>query len=198
MDKKKLAAKILSVVSKIEAVKKSGYNSHHKYQYSTESDFIEAVRQQLIDEKILVLTSVEEVSKDNTITTVRTKHIFIDTESGEQFEVFSAGQGADSQDKGVYKAITGAMKYFVSKSFMIETQDDPENDGANPSYVKNAKTASNKTSFTKSSPVKNSGSMRNRMMTGKPSNVTSITKSTVSEVEDIDEQFEESDEAVEY
>jgi len=31
------------------------------------------------------------------------------------------------------------MKYFLSQLFMVETGDDPENDGANPSYVKKTK-----------------------------------------------------------
>ena len=33
-------------------------------------------------------------------------------------------------DKGLYKAITGANKYFLFKLFQIETGDDPERDTA--------------------------------------------------------------------
>jgi len=60
--------------------------------------------------------------------TVRTKHVFRDAESGETAEVFGTGCGEDAGDKAVYKAITGAMKYFVSKNFLISTGDDPEKD----------------------------------------------------------------------
>lgn len=134
-----LYKKLLKVMKKIEVIKKSGLNSHHGYQYSTEADFIEAVRQHLLDEDIIVLTSVEECSKEGSLTTVKTKHVFVDTENGQNHVVYSYGTGQDSQDKGVYKAITGAMKYFISKSFMIETQDDPESDGANTSYTKGNK-----------------------------------------------------------
>ncbi len=38
------------------------------------------------------------------------------------------GQGLDNADKGYYKAYTGAVKYFLMKTFMISTGDDPELD----------------------------------------------------------------------
>ena len=131
-----LAKKLLKVMQGVKVIKKSGYNSHHKYQYSTEADFIEAVRELLLDNGVIVLTSVIGTEKEGSLTTVKTEHTFICTDTGQNYVVHSFGQGSDSQDKGVYKAVTGAMKYFISKSFMIETQDDPENDGANTSYTK--------------------------------------------------------------
>ena len=39
-----------------------------------------------------------------------------------------AGAGADTGDKGVYKSMTGAEKYFLMKTFLIATGDDPEAD----------------------------------------------------------------------
>lgn len=36
------------------------------------------------------------------------------------------GQGVDSGDKGIYKAITGANKYFIYKLLNLPTGDDPE------------------------------------------------------------------------
>lgn len=139
-----LYKKMLKVMKKIKVIQKSGVNSHHKYQYSTEADFIEAVRQHLLDEGVIVLTSVEDCTKEGSLTTVKTKHMFVDTENGQNHTVFSYGTGQDSQDKGVYKAITGSMKYFISKSFMIETQDDPEGDVVNTSYTKGSGKADTK------------------------------------------------------
>lgn len=140
----KLYAKILNVVSKMETIEKSGYNQHQKYAYSTEEDLVSAIRALLIDNKLLVLTSSEtkEVQKLNKsdknsangfketlLTVVNTKHKFIDTETGEFEEVTSTGTGWDDTDKGSFKAITGAFKYFISKNFLVPSKDDAENDG---------------------------------------------------------------------
>jgi hypothetical protein len=38
------------------------------------------------------------------------------------------GEGQDAGDKGPYKAMTGAQKYALMKTFMIPTGDDPEAD----------------------------------------------------------------------
>lgn len=142
-----LFRKLMNVVEKMENVKKSGYNSHQKYHYSTEQDLIDSVRQLLIDNKILVLTDSEtkEVvkigkpqldknganvgTKESLVTVVNTRHTFCDIETGYTYNIQSTGTGWDETDKGSFKAITGAMKYFLSKNFLVPGEDDAENDG---------------------------------------------------------------------
>lgn len=137
-----LFRKLLNVVEKMENVKKSGYNSHQKYYYSTEQDLIDSVRQLLIDNKVLILTDSEtkevvKISKpdakgnpkESLVTVVNTRHTFCDIESGYTYNIQSTGTGWDETDKGSFKAITGAMKYFISKNFLVPGEDDAENDG---------------------------------------------------------------------
>jgi len=50
------------------------------------------------------------------------------------------GQGADKGDKGVYKAITGAKKYFIANLFLIPTDDDPEGNDDYEKQMKNLQT----------------------------------------------------------
>lgn len=143
-NKAQLYGKILHVVSKMEAIEKSGYNNHQKYSYSTEEDLVNAIRALLIEKKLLILTSSETKEivklnkpdknsssglKETLVTVVNTKHKLIDTETGEFEEVSSTGTGWDDTDKGSFKAITGAMKYFIGKNFMVPSKDDAENDG---------------------------------------------------------------------
>lgn len=136
-----LVTKLANILGEIGKVPKSGRNTFHNYDYVTENDLVYAVRDKLSAAGIFVFTSVEsqshEVFKDtgrdgqektSLLTTVTTKHTFVDGETGEQFSVLSQGQGSDVGDKGGYKAITGAMKYFLYKCFMIPTGDDPEAD----------------------------------------------------------------------
>jgi hypothetical protein len=137
-----LFRKIFTVVGKLENVKKSGYNSHQKYSYSTEQDLIDSVRQLLIDNQILILTDSEtkevvKISKpdgkgnvkESLVTVVNTRHTFCDVETGYTYNLQSTGTGWDETDKGSFKAITGAMKYFISKNFLVPGEDDAENDG---------------------------------------------------------------------
>lgn len=132
----KLAAKLAKILGDIGKVEKTGTNEHFKYKYLTESALVYAVRGRLAEAGVFVFTSVEsqavmivgEEGNKTGLTTVTTRHTFVDGESGESFEVLSQGQGMDNGDKGGYKAVTGAMKYFLYKSFMIPTDDDPEAD----------------------------------------------------------------------
>lgn len=154
MDEIKLKAelfqKLLRVMSAVERVTKTGRNEGQGYQYTTEADLVEALRGELIKNKVLILTSssTKEVfklpkwdkynnkDKETLVSIVNTKHIFADTETGFTYEIEGTGSGWDDTDKGIFKAITGAMKYFMMKNFMVATEDDPENDGANPSYIR--------------------------------------------------------------
>jgi hypothetical protein len=134
-----LVAKLAKVMAETRWVEKKGRNSFFNYDYAKESDILDAVRTKLADHGIFVFTSIESTDFKETgkrtrdgspvnLVFVKTKHTFWDGETGETIEVFGSGCGEDSGDKGIYKAITGAMKYFISKNFLISTGDDPEKD----------------------------------------------------------------------
>ena len=135
--KNTLIPKLVKVLGEITRLKKTGRNDFHKYDYATEADILDAVRSKLSDNGIFIFTSQESVSnrevkridknnqeKISISTSVKMKHTF--TDGSGYFEVFSFGESEDTGDKGLYKAVTGAMKYFISKNFLISTGDDPE------------------------------------------------------------------------
>jgi len=123
-----LHAKLASIMGSIERVAKDGRNDFHKYDYVTEAALMDAVRSKLAENKVMLFTSIDGVTKDGTLTTILTTFTFVDGESGEHFEIKGAGTGDDKGDKGLYKAITGAVKYMLMKNFLISTGEDPEND----------------------------------------------------------------------
>ena len=135
----KLAGKLVKILGALGSVEKKGYNASQKYAYMREVDVMEALKAQLIQEKIVMLTSSEFVDiqrkegkegKVDFVTTVKTTHTFIDSETGEQLSINSVGSGYDSTDKGASKAITAAVKYAIMKTFMISDEGaDIENDG---------------------------------------------------------------------
>lgn len=138
---KNLAGKLAKIISEIDgSVPKSGWNPIQKYAYVMESDLLDVVRKKLSEANIMVFSSVEEQEmreiklssgKMQLITNIKVKNTFVDADSGEQFSVYSMGSGADNLDKGVFKAITGAYKYFLFKNFLLSGEDDPEKDNSN-------------------------------------------------------------------
>jgi hypothetical protein len=131
---KSITTKLLNILSALKAVPKKGYNAHQKYYYMREVDVLEALKEELIKQKVILLTSskfVDIKERDKSyLTTVETTHTFVDAESGEQQVITSVGSGYDSTDKGAAKAITSAVKYAIQKTFMISDEGaDIENDG---------------------------------------------------------------------
>jgi hypothetical protein len=124
-----LYPKLAEVMAEIGRVEKRGRNDFHNYDYVTEADLIAEVRDKLAARGVMVLPSVvgdveeREITtargQSSTISTVRVAFTFVDGESGETHTCEWAGQGDDGGDKGVYKAYTGALKYFLMKTFLI-------------------------------------------------------------------------------
>lgn len=114
-------------------VAKNGRNDFHGYAYATEADVVEAVRPHMVANGLMLVPHVDNVSQDqhgntNIVVNYRLYHV-----SGEFIEFNIAASGNDKNrngvgDKGIYKALTGASKYAILKTFMLATGDDPEKD----------------------------------------------------------------------
>ncbi len=129
-----LAFKLAAILGEIGAIEKKGKNEKQNYKYIREADVVAYLRHKLSESQIFVFHSVEseEFIESVGLSKVKTRHIFVCAESGETMEVFSFGYGKDQTnsgyigDKGIYKAITGAVKYFWMKNFMLSDGNDPE------------------------------------------------------------------------
>ncbi len=134
-----LARKLAKVLSEVHRVPKNGRNNFHKYDYVYESDLVDHIRDKLAEQGVALFPSVSEHdvkemedARNRTVylTTVTLDITMIDGESGDMMTTTWVGQGLDNGDKGYYKAYTGAIKYFLLKTFLISTGDDPERDDA--------------------------------------------------------------------
>lgn len=129
-----LVMKMARVMAQVERIPKNGYNAFHKYDYVMEADLVELVRTKLAEQHIAIFPSVRDVHTEevkggrqaNYLTTVVLDITLIDGETGDSVTISWVGRGADAGEKGVYKAYTGAIKYFLMKTFLIPTGDDPE------------------------------------------------------------------------
>jgi hypothetical protein len=131
-----LNAKLVQLAEILGAVKwqKDGVNAHQKYKYISEAQYKEehgkAVRKVglIFKFEILEREFVQNISASMHLTSIKVKMAYKDPETGEIEEYLSYGDGADSGDKGLYKAETGAYKYHVSNNFHVAEYNDPEND----------------------------------------------------------------------
>lgn len=64
---------------------------------------------------------------------IETIYRFVNIEKPEEFiEITTYGDGVDSQDKAVGKAMTYADKYALLKAYKIETGEDPDQNASEP------------------------------------------------------------------
>lgn len=125
-----LVRKLAEVMAVVHRVPKNGYNSFQNYKYVMEADLSDAVRKELADRGVMVIPElVSHTRNEETfVDTVVMKFTFHDANTDETLSVTMPGTGHDKMDKACFKAITGATKYFLMKTFLIPTGDDPEAD----------------------------------------------------------------------
>jgi len=112
-----------------------GYNEHHNYGYVSIAAMIAHVRPALIAHKLFLQAEVlaQSLSEDG-IAQVTMRFTLYDTETGQKLESLWSGLGQDLArngrrgDKGLYKALSGGLKYFLQQTFLIASGDDPESE----------------------------------------------------------------------
>jgi len=70
----------------------------------------------------------ETTTKTRNVTQIKVKFKIVDVETGESEILIGFGNGADSQDKGSGKAFTYAYKTMLSKTFMLFSGEDTDNE----------------------------------------------------------------------
>lgn len=122
------------IIDEIGLVPKRGWNDHHRYWFTLDADLNAFVGPLFAKYHLVVIPRVTEVERielpgRQQLTRVKldVEIINADSEKGEdRFTVPWVGEGADTVDKGVYKAYTGGLKFFYMKLLQVSTGDDPE------------------------------------------------------------------------
>lgn len=97
-----------------------------KYKAISEEKVTSTVRESLIRNGLVIFPTEQTSSKSGNISSVNTTYKIVDVDTG-QFELLASnGEGADTQDKGVGKAMTYAYKYMLLRTFAIPTGEDPD------------------------------------------------------------------------
>ena len=123
-----LHLKIAAVMKEVQYLQKDGTIAfgQSKYRFLSETKITQSLRQSFLNHGLLVFPIDAHAEKIGNVTQVVMKYKIVDTETGEHEILAAVGQGADGQDKGGPKALTGAYKYMLRQTFMIPTGDDPD------------------------------------------------------------------------
>jgi ERF superfamily len=131
---KSLVEKIAAACDKVGAVPKRGRNEGKDYPYQKASDVAAALRHHLFFAGVLLLADESEPKFARIETNgggfLTEAHVAVDyelTDGKESIEKRAYGIAWDDEDKALYKAKTGALKYFLRGLGLIpDEKDDPE------------------------------------------------------------------------
>lgn len=136
---------------------KGAHNDYDNYDYFSEAQYKELFTELFSKHGVeLVIDEADYGTFDGTdkqpfgrVVTLACTLIDIDTGYSETSR--HTGEGLDRGDKAGYKATTGAIKKFLSSTFLVATKDDPEREDDKST---NKRTYTKTTTKTTSSPTK--------------------------------------------
>jgi hypothetical protein len=129
--------KLWRILTTIERIEKDKHNPQGNYKYASEAAIKERFHPLFAELGLLLVpVSVSDLQtmppsggKSSYITTFIQTFDLLDLENGSTLSIQVPASGGDSLDKGVWKGLTGAIKYALTTMFLIPTGDDPEGEG---------------------------------------------------------------------
>ncbi len=141
-----ILAKLNAVSAGISGyVQKDKKNKDQGYTFVSEAGYIAVIRPLLVENNVVMMpVGVKDCNmvlkqkpaadnKELLTTSMLVEHItvqigFFDTQDGSCVIAEVRASGSDQNDKAAYKAMTGAMKYAMAKTFNLASGDDAEDD----------------------------------------------------------------------
>lgn len=130
-----LGAAVCRVMSAVRYVPETGKNKFHGYTYASDEDLLSVLQPAMADNGLslipsgVMIATVEHTPDGKGKPQWRTDLVVTYTllhSGGESQIVQSPGCGIDGEDKGTYKAMTGALKYALRHLFLVPTGQDAE------------------------------------------------------------------------
>lgn len=133
MSDKKIYEAISHIMEDIGAIGKDKYNEQQKYNFRGIDDVYNSLQPALIKNNVFCVPAVKDkrreerkTSKGNNLiyTVVDVDYTFICSDDGSQVVVGVCGEGMDSGDKSLNKALSAAFKYACLQLFCIPTEGE--------------------------------------------------------------------------
>lgn len=126
-----IAKRLALATLEIDHVAKRGRNEFHKYDYATAEDIKAAAREALAKHGLVIIPlmlHVEQSQAGKQIKTIADFEYVIACEEGTVSVPWTC-EAYDTGDKGINKASTGGLKYFLINLLQIPIGDEPDADG---------------------------------------------------------------------
>ena len=125
-EQKNILKKLHAIMSEVRYLQKDAKNPQG-WKYLSEAAIKAALHPKLVEHGVIFMV---EAGLPQPVTekflAVPTKYRFYDVDSGESLGGEFIGTGHTREEKGTYAAITGAIKYTLTSTFLIPTGDDVE------------------------------------------------------------------------
>lgn len=124
-----LHEKILAIMKDVQYLAKDDQVKFGTTAYKalSEEKVTSVMRAELLKYKLVVYPFEQTATRTGTITHVDTRYRLVNAEDPlDYIDIASAGDGADTQDKGTGKAMTYAYKYMWLRTFALPTGEDPD------------------------------------------------------------------------
>ena len=121
--------KIAAIMQDVQYLAKDDHVKFGQTSYKalSEEKVTSIMRAELMKYKLVVFPVEQSASRSGNISHVDVKYRMVNVENPEEYiEIASAGDGADTQDKGSGKAMTYAFKYMWLRTFALPTGEDPD------------------------------------------------------------------------
>lgn len=127
-----LNRKLAEVMGAVTRLEKRGFNSHYKYKFATDADVSDLIRAELSQRRVSFRASLVHYERSGTKSICHFEMRFVDGDTGAEEKALWIAEADDKQDKGINKAATAAVKYYLLKTFLISTGDEPDADAEGP------------------------------------------------------------------
>lgn len=121
--------KISSIMQDVQYLAKDDHVKFGQTSYKalSEEKVTSIMRAELLKHKLVVFPIEQIASRSGNISHVDVKYRMVNVEKPDEYiDIVSAGDGADTQDKGSGKAMTYAFKYMWLRTFALPTGEDPD------------------------------------------------------------------------
>ena len=121
---------LAAVLASVGTVAKDGENPEFRYAYRSADALLGAIQPLLAAQNIFMLPRVLDFAFESYETRsggtmklcrVLVSYRFVSGTDGSAVEMIAAGEGADTQDKGLNKAMTSALKNLLGQAFCVPT-----------------------------------------------------------------------------
>jgi hypothetical protein len=130
-------ARMVHVAAGAKAISKDGFNKHHGYHYVSKDSIFSALKPLLARAGLAIVPVIDDLQeitsehngKTQRMTRVRLT-ITVASEHAESLKFVWYGDGQDTGDKAVSKAVANGMKSWLINTFQIPAGDDDETPAA--------------------------------------------------------------------